>query len=405
VSAARSRTVDRVLRGQLCTGCGLCASVSDGAISMDNATGYNRPVQTAPVSAEAERRIAGACPGVAVNPWPAAPDMNPSWGPWRRVGVGWSTDPAIRHGASSGGAVTGLAVHALKTGLVDRVVHVVADPANPTGNLVTVSNTAAQVVEGAGSRYAASSPLASIDAVLSDGGAVAFIGKPCDVSALRRLARLDARVDQHVPLMLAFFCAGVPNQSGVRKILKAMDIAPEEVERFRYRGNGWPGNAAAVTRDGRTAEMSYAESWGGYLAKEVQFRCKICPDAVGGSADIACADAWYGDDGGYPAFEERDGRSLIVSRTARGEAILDQALSAGALEIEPLAVDEIDKMQPSQALRKSLVRARTAALAATLQPTLDTRGVMTGEAAARIGLRIQLRNFLGTLRRIVAGRR
>lgn len=405
MNAARSRTVDRVLRGQLCTGCGLCASVSDGAISMDNATGYNRPVQTAPVSAEAERRISGACPGVAVNPWPAAPDMNPSWGPWRRVGVGWSTDPAIRHGASSGGAVTGLAVHALKTGLVDRVVHVVADPANPTGNLVTVSSTAAQVVDGAGSRYAASSPLASIDAVLSDGGAVAFIGKPCDVSALRRLARLDARVDQHVPLMLAFFCAGVPNQSGVRKILKAMDIAPEDVERFRYRGNGWPGNAAAVTRDGRTAEMSYAESWGGYLAKEVQFRCKICPDAVGGSADIACADAWYGDDGGYPAFEERDGRSLIVSRTARGEAILDQALSAGALEIEPLAVDEIDKMQPSQALRKSLVRARTAALAATLQPTLDTRGVMTGEAAARIGLRIQLRNFLGTLRRIVAGRR
>ncbi len=405
MSAARSRTVDRVLRGQLCTGCGLCASVSGGAISMDNATGYNRPVQTAPVSAEAERRISGACPGVAVNPWPAAPDMNPSWGPWRRVGVGWSTDPAIRHGASSGGAVTGLAVHALKTGLVDRVVHVVADPANPTGNLVTVSSTAAQVVDGAGSRYAASSPLASIDAVLSDGGAVAFIGKPCDVSALRRLARLDARVDQHVPLMLAFFCAGVPNQSGVRKILKAMDIAPEEVERFRYRGNGWPGNAAAVTRDGRTAEMSYAESWGGYLAKEVQFRCKICPDAVGGSADIACADAWYGDDGGYPAFEERDGRSLIVSRTARGEVILDQALSAGALEIEPLAVDEIDKMQPSQALRKSLVRARTAALAATLQPTLDTHGVMTGEAAARIGLRIQLRNFLGTLRRIVAGRR
>ena len=405
MSAARSRTVDRVLRGQLCTGCGLCAAVSDGAIVMDNATGYNRPLQNGPVSAEAERRIAGACPGVAVNPWPAAPDMNPSWGPWRRVGVGWSTNPAIRHGASSGGAVTGLAVHALKTGLVDRVVHVVADPANPTGNLVTVSNTEAQVVEGAGSRYAASSPLAGIDAVLSDGGAVAFIGKPCDVSALRRLARLDARVDQHVPLMLAFFCAGVPNQSGVRKILKAMAIEPEEVERFRYRGNGWPGNAAAVARDGRTAEMSYAESWGGYLAKEVQFRCKICPDAVGGSADIACADAWYGDDGGYPAFEERDGRSLIVSRTARGEAILDQALSAGALEIEPLAVDEIDKMQPSQALRKSLVRARTAALAATLQPTLDTRGVMAGEAAARIGLRLQLRNFLGTLRRIVAGRR
>ena len=405
MSAGGSPTVERVVRGQLCTGCGLCAAVSGGAIAMDNASGYNRPVQTGPVSDAAEAKIAGACPGAVLAPWPAAPNRHPSWGPWRGVGVGWSTNPDIRHRGSSGGAVTALAVHALETGLVDRVVHVVADPANPTGNLVTCSTTTAQVVEGAGSRYAASSPLAGIEALLSNGGKIAFVGKPCDVSALRRLARIDPRVDAHVPLMLAFFCAGVPNQGAARKILKAMEIAPDEVETFRYRGHGWPGNATAVARDGRVAEMSYAESWGGYLAKEVQFRCKICPDAVGGSADIACADAWYGDEGGYPSFAEADGRSLIVSRTAFGEAFLSQALGAGALEIEPLDIGEIDKMQPSQALRKSLVRARTAALAATLQPSLDTRGVMVEEAAAQVGTGLQLRNFLGTVRRIAAGRR
>ncbi len=405
MSAGRSATVERVLRGQLCTGCGLCASVSGGAIVMDAASGYNRPVHKGPVDAEAERRIAGACPGVAVSPWAPAPNMHPYWGPWLRTGVGWSADDDIRHRGSSGGAVTALAVHALTSGLVDRVVHVVADPANPTANLVTCSTTAAQVVDGAGSRYAASSPLAGIDALLSDGGAFAFVGKPCDVSALRRLARLDPRVDRHVPLALAFYCAGVPNQSGVRGILQAMDMAPEEVAAFRYRGHGWPGNATAVARDGRTAEMTYNESWGGYLAKEVQFRCKICPDAVGGSADIACADAWYGDEAGYPSFEERDGRSLVMSRTARGEAFLGQAIAAGALAMEPLEVGEIDRMQPSQGLRKSLVKARTAAMAVMLQPTLDTRGTMVEAAARRVGLKVQLRNFLGTMRRIVAARR
>jgi coenzyme F420 hydrogenase subunit beta len=372
---------------------------------MDAASGYNRPLQTGPVSAAAEAQIAASCPGAVLAPWPDAPNRHPSWGPWRRVGVGWSTDPDIRHRGSSGGAVTALAVHALRTGLVDRVVHVLADPANPTGNLVACSTTTAQVIDGAGSRYAPSSPLAGIDAILADGGSVAFIGKPCDVSALRRLARTDPRVDAHVKLTLAFFCAGVPNQAAARKILKAMQIAPDEVESFRYRGNGWPGEATAVARDGRAAQMSYAESWGGYLAKEVQFRCKICPDAVGGSADIACADAWYGDEGGYPSFAEADGRSLIVSRTAFGEQFLGEALAAGALAIEPLDVAEIDKMQPSQALRKSLVRARTAALAATLQPRLDTRGVMAEEAAAKAGTALQLRNFLGTVRRIAAGRR
>ncbi|HEX5378160.1 MAG TPA: Coenzyme F420 hydrogenase/dehydrogenase, beta subunit C-terminal domain [Phenylobacterium sp.] len=405
MSRGRSATVDRVVGGQLCTGCGLCASVSGGAIVMDGASGFNRPVQVGDVGPDSERVIARTCPGVAVAPWPQAPHMNPYWGPWLRVGVGWSTDPAMRHQGSSGAAVTALAAHALKSGLVDRVVHVVADPANPTGNMVTCSTTEAEVVAGAGSRYAASSPLAGIDALLGDGGSIAFVGKPCDVSALRRLARIDPRVDRHVPLTLAFFCAGVPNQSAARRILKAMDMSPEEVTAFRYRGQGWPGDAVAVARDGRTARMTYAESWGQYLAKEVQFRCKICPDAVGGTADISCADAWYGDEAGYPSFEERDGRSLVLTRTARGDRFLDEAIAARALEVEALDIGEIDRMQPSQAQRKRLVRARTAALAATLQPRLDTRGTMVEAAAAQAGLKVQIRNFLGTVRRIVAGRR
>jgi coenzyme F420 hydrogenase subunit beta len=78
--------------------------------------------------------------------------------------------------------------------------------------------------------------------------------------------------------------------------------------------------ATATAHDGRTAEMTYERSWGHHLSREVQFRCKICPDAVGGVADIACADAWYGGETGYPTFEEQSGRSLVVTRTAVGEA-------------------------------------------------------------------------------------
>lgn len=399
MSAGASSTVERVVRAQLCTGCGLCAGVSHGSIVMDAGTGFNRPVQVAPIDGATEATIAAACPGAVVAAWGEAPHTHPSWGPWFRVATGYATDETARYCGSSGGALTGLAIHALKSGLVDRVVHVAADPANPIGNIVTCSTTEAEIIAGAGSRYAASSPLGGIEQLLSDGGSVAFVGKPCDISALRRLSRTDPRVDRHVRLALAFFCAGVPNQNAARRILSAMEVSPQELVAFRYRGRGWPGTAAAETRDGRTAEMSYAESWGEYLAKEVQFRCKICPDAVGGSADIACADAWYGDDRGYPSFEERDGRSLIVSRTAFGEQFLAEALSAGALRATPLDVGEIDKMQPSQAQRKRLVRARTAALAVLLRPTPRTRGTCVEAAAAKASLREQVRNFLGAIRR------
>jgi coenzyme F420 hydrogenase subunit beta len=151
--------------------------------------------------------------------------------------------------------------------------------------------------------------------------------------------------------------------------------------------------------------MTYARSWGGFLSKEVQFRCKICPDAVGGVADIACADAWYGDDDGYPSFAEAEGRSLIMSRSEAGERFLREALAAGVLEAEDLPIAEIDRMQPSQARRKRLVLARVASLPFALQPRPRMDGLSVGEAARRAGPREALQNFLGTFRRTVQGRR
>jgi len=399
-----SPTVTRVLAGELCTGCGLCASVSGGIDMGQVPPGYNRPIQIGPVSPAEESVIASACPGAVVAAWPNDAKVHPYWGPHRTVATGFATDPAVRFQGSSGGAITALAMHALRSGLADRVVHVTANPADPAGNMVAVSTTPADVLAGAGSRYVSSSPLVDMDRLLSEPGAFVFIGKPCDVSALRRLGQTDARVAAKVPLMLAFFCAGIPSRSAVGRVLAALEVEPQELATFRYRGNGWPGQASAVTHDGRVAEMSYENSWGGFLSHEVQFRCKICPDAVGGVADIACADAWYGGESGYPSFEEMEGRSLIMARTARGQEILDGALAAGAVATEPLDIGEIDLMQPSQARRKRLIRARTAAVRILGRPSPVMAGLKVGEAARRAPAREALRNFLGTLRRALNGK-
>lgn len=404
MTAGASPTVTRVLAGELCTGCGLCASVSAG-IEMGSASpGYNRPIQQGPVSTDEERRIAQACPGAVVAAWPDGGDVHPYWGPYKTVATGFATDPAVRFQGSSGGAITALAIHALTSGLADRVVHVTANPADPAGNIVSVSRAPAEVLAGAGSRYVSSSPLVDIERMLDEPGAFVFIGKPCDVSALRRLGQVDPRVAARVPLMLAFFCAGIPSRAAVGRVLAALEVEPQDLVAFRYRGNGWPGKAAAETRDGRVAEMTYEASWGGFLSHEVQFRCKICPDAVGGVADIACADAWYGGESGYPSFEEMEGRSLVMARTPRGQEIVDAALAAGSLAIEPLDIGEIELMQPSQARRKRLIRARTAAVRLLGRPTPKMANLRISEAARIAPPREALRNFLGTVRRALSGK-
>ena len=400
-----SPTLARVARGDLCSGCGLCAALSDGAVGMAmTGPGWLRPVQRAPLTATQERAIAATCPAVLVDErHPAAID-NPLWGPLVWVGTGHATDAALRHNASSGGVISALLTDALATGQVAFVVQTGMDNANPIANRVACSTHRDDVFAAAGSRYAPSAPLADLEAHLADGRPFAFVGKPCDVTALRARERDDPRIAAQVPLKLAFFCAGVPSERAAARILDRIEAPRAHVRAFRYRGDGWPGYATATLADGTTRRMSYADSWGGILSKEVQFRCKICPDAVGGDADVACADAWYGDDRGYPSFEEADGRSLIVARTPTGRAALDAALARGSVVAEPLDALEIAKMQPSQARRKRLIASRLAAMALTGRPRPTYRGVNVAAAARGAGLLEQARSTAGLVRRILQGR-
>ena len=162
-------------------------------------------------------------------------------------------------------------------------------------NKTVVTTKAASLAAAAGSRYAPSAPLEDLAAYLADhratGRRFAVLGKPCDAAALRALVQEDAEAAAAFPVILSFFCAGVPSHTGGRAVLAALGTKEAEVASFRYRGNGWPGRATALLHEGSARSMSYHDSWGGILSDHVQHRCKICADGTGVAADIACADA------------------------------------------------------------------------------------------------------------------
>ena len=104
------------------------------------------------------------------------------------------------------------------------------------------------------------------------------------------------------------------------RLLKALDADPAEVVGFRYRGNGWPGFATAVLRDGTERKMSYHDSWGKVLSKHVQHRCKICADGTGIAADIIVLSV-------YAAAAARGGRFMAAGPLA----VWRERVSGGAL--------------------------------------------------------------------------
>lgn len=340
---------------------------------------------------------------MVVNEWPMNAD--PLWGPALGWHTGYAVDDEVRHQGSSGGVITALAIHLLENGNVDGVVQMAASEVDPLRSRSTLSQSRAGILASAGSRYAPSASLLPIgDLLAGTGRRLAFIGKPCEVSALRQLARVDARVNERFPVMLSFFCAGIPSQTGTDRIIRHLGLENAEITSFRYRGEGWPGTAKAVANDGRVGAMTYAESWGNILSKEQQFRCKLCPDGIGGSADLACADAWYGDDKGYPDFSETDGRSLVIPRTETGRVLLESAIAAGAVEVAPLDKRDIERMQPAQARRRRELLARNAALVVTGRHRVTMRNLFLAEAAAQISIMHRIKTFLSTLRRVLTGR-
>ncbi|PKP74120.1 MAG: hypothetical protein CVT84_10040 [Alphaproteobacteria bacterium HGW-Alphaproteobacteria-6] len=395
----------RVARGNLCAGCGACAAIAPGRITMaTSAEGFLRPVQTVELSAAEDAQVARVCPGLGQEVRPEARRDDVLWGPHVSVETGWATDPALRFAGSSGGALSALLVHLLAAGRVDAVVQTAAAPDFSIGNATVISLDAAMISAAAGSRYAPSAPLADLAWHRAEGRRLAFVGKPCDAAALRALCAEDAGWAAAFPVILSFFCAGVPSHRGGRAVLAALGADPQEVTAFRYRGNGWPGRATAVLRDGSTRSMSYHESWGGILSKHVQHRCKICADGTGTAADIVCADAWESDAQGYPLFDEAEGVSLIVARSALGAELIAEARTAGRIETAPFDLAHLAAIQPGQRERRRALLARLLALRLAGRPVPRYGGLHLVAAARQNPLARNLRNFAGMLRRVLRGR-
>lgn len=404
-----TRGIESIVGAGLCSGCGLCAGVAPGGpIAMRvSDDGYNRPVRSGAVPKAQAELVDAACPGLNIvhGAEQTGAPRHPVWGPVIETKLGWSTDAELRRNASSGGGLSAMLIHLLASGEIDYVVQTAVSDDSPVRNALRISTGRDDVFHSAGSRYAPSSPLADISARLDAPGRFVFVGKPCDVAALRNLARHDPRVDAKVPYMLAFMCAGVPSYKGTEAVLKAMGVTDSSaVVSFRFRGDGWPGFATAVLGDGTRFTMDYNTSWGTILNRFLQFRCKICPDGIGEFADITFADGWHCDEKGYPLFEETDGRSLVVTRTAKGAALFARAEAAGHAASEPVPLDSLRHMQPFQAKRKGLVLSRVAAMMTVGHRPPRFRGLSLTRNMRMLGAKENAKSYLGTLRRLVRRR-
>lgn len=388
----------RILKHDLCLGCGLCEAIGQeqGYIMNLNERGFYEPQLSGAQNIEIEKQISKVCPAININ----VPKLKSDevWGTITKLYTINSTNPDIRKKGSSGGGISAVCIYLLENNIVDGVLHVGKIPGASIENKLFISRSRNEILTNASSRYAPAKIFNEIKLIFENTSEIfAFVGKPCDIAGLKNYIALNSQYSDRIKFFFSFFCAGMPSYAGTLKILEQAK-EKELPDYLKYRGDGWPGYFKAIYNNGNVLKVTYEESWGQVLGKHVHSRCKICPDGIGLLADLVFGDAWETKDG-YPDFEEREGKSLVIARTKKGDIVIQNALKNKDIVADELPKHKISKMQPYQYQRRLFVGYRIIVIQSLTKFLLNFRGTKYLRLMVKYPFHKGIKNSIGTFRR------
>lgn len=389
------KQIDKIIRSKSCLGCGLCISEESKDGMKIGADGFLHPSPKAQIKSD----FLHYCPGVRIIQNKSKNNEEIIYGPMvSPVLAGWSTNPDIRHQASSGGVITQLLLALFKYNEIDAVLHTTQSPDNPIETIATLSLTEKEIIACKGSRYAPCSLFENLHKILKQGYRLAVVGKPCDISGLKAYMATNPKYTANIKYTFSIMCMGLPSQNATIELVNLFGINPTNVSSLRYRGYGWPGEATIADKIGNLYRCSYIESWGAILGRNTLFRCKLCPNGFGEFADITCGDAWFCKNGD-PVFDNKcDGRSLIFQRSEKGYKLVNKAIEDHLIEVEEYDLSEISLIQKSQYQRKVNLLFRYLFFKMMINHSFKIKGFHLMKLARVSGLRnliIDARGFIG----------
>lgn len=385
---------------EYCTGCGLCNNVL-GTPFLEDSKGYLYPR----LKDDDIQLCLKVCPasGNALNHY----QDGTIWGTYMKSFLGWSANNFVRKASSSGGVLTSLCCYLLERKLVDGIIQTRKCSEDIRKAETIISRTKDDVLLCMGSRYTTSSPLMNLKEIIRDDEVYAFVGKPCDVSALRiYMEEVEPDMKNQVKYMFSFFCAGQPSIVANNKLIESLGGENLEVcKDLQYRGNGWPGFATLTKQDGTTRKMDYETSWMNILGRDVRKICRFCADGTGELADISCGDAWYLGANGKPDFAEHPGRNVIFARTEIGLGLLTEAITKDVIIAEDFDVEkgQLRKMQPYHYTRKASLLTYKLALKLCGRSFPFYNRKKLSKFAEDFSFKQKILRFGGTIQRVLKG--
>ncbi|MBS4060838.1 MAG: Coenzyme F420 hydrogenase/dehydrogenase, beta subunit C-terminal domain [Bacteroidetes bacterium] len=336
----------KVMHSHLCNRCGSCVGLSDGAIVFEDKTGDYRPVIKAEIDEKTAETLWEACPGKSFNfPsfreefYPEVPNFNTFIGPYRQIGIGFATDSQIRQQGASGGIISAVLIWLLERKMIDGAVVLGMSKKEPWLTQAFIATTKEEVLEAAQSKYIISSVNDILPEINRFEGKLAYVGLPGQIQSIRKLQRMKHPSVRNIAYIFGPFYGNTLHFSSITSFLKTYKVSDyREITKLYFRHGEWPGNMRVELKSGRLIELKKFHA--NYLIPFHILRNSLyCTDLTNEFTDLSGGDAWA------PVYEERGkGFSIIISRSDKGDDILNRMLNEGTIKMEPISAQTAIEM-------------------------------------------------------------
>lgn len=348
------QNISLIVKKRICCGCGGCTVICPQAcIEMTSGRHFNYPQVQVDRCAKCGKCIE-VCPSTHLlenlDEKLHVSHLDESYDYW----IAHANDDAIRKEGASGGFISAFLIYLLRAQEIDGAVVACGDDSDPLLNSSFLATDEKGILAARGSRYGPVSNCTALEQIIKKPGKYAFIGKPCEIQALRKLQDLLPELKKHVSLSIGIFCACTPPRSNTASFLCQSGIKLEDVRNIQYRGNGWPGSFRASNGRKILLERPYMDAWRHLVASNPAIRCMLCFDTFADSADVAVGDPW----GKELIAAEQRGLSLVVTRSERAKDNIRSAEKCGAINLRETTRADVFTYQKNLVRKTQKARAK-----------------------------------------------
>ncbi len=315
-------TISDVVKQKLCSSCGACFSVCNkNSISFEETVGgYLHPVIDT-----SKCTMCGlchhVCPGIHLGSDSRSQlTENPFIGKIKASYIGKSTDQEFYLNSQSGGMVTAMLYHLLKTKQIEAaIVAIMGHTIPPRGEVILATNRE-DLLNAQKSKYTPIPVLKILKEITSLSGKIAIVGLPCQIHGLNNILETLPTIRSKIVIKIGLICERILTNTAIDLLTHiAKEKQPNHIIFKDKNRPHYPGNIVVRSN---TGEEKVLDSVNRMLIKNyfTPARCTICWDKLNIFSDIV-----FGDPHGIQNIDRQLGEGLILVRTNVGENYLKSA--------------------------------------------------------------------------------